>query len=396
MLEIIFIEIVSILSFLYSVFLFVIPFTSSQNMFYLFLWTAFSAIVYASLYKKHKLFNLSILLLILPLIYFTDMKARIFILSTSFIIFLYIRVSLLKGEYFVHKDQIKRSYLLYIPLVYLKTISSNFTMAIGDSIPFIIIYIFSSIIFLRTIRHLDSNMGIKTIRKNNIKNTLIISLIIPFIFSQNLRDLTQLLVGGILNIISYPVVISGRIIGAILEFIFGLNKELPPEEIIEEVLEEGLPMMPLEEMGELVTRESTNLSLIKTIFLVLFFILFIYIVYRIIIKSGSSTLEDIDYVEEREYIKDKKKRKPIFNRDRYPEDPLGRIRFYYRKFLKKIDKEGVEIEKTDSSLEINEKAVPVVEGNISRLRDLYIKSRYSDFQAKEEDVKEMEDLYKKL
>lgn len=396
MIEIILIEIISIVSFLYSIFMLIMPFTSAEKTVVLFIWTSLCAIVYALLYKKHKIFNLSIILLLLPLIYFQEMKATIFILSTSLIIFIYIRNSLLKGSYYVHIDQIKKSYLLYIPLIYIKTIMNNFAMTIGESIPFIVIYIFSSIIFLRTIRHLDSNMGMKTIRKNNAKNILILSLIFPIVFFQNLRDIIKMLFEGVLNILFYPMEILGTIIGSILEYLFGLSKEVPPQQIIEDSLEEELVTSPLEEIGELVTRESRDFTIIKNIILLMLLILIIYIVYRTIKKSGTSTIEDIDYVEEREYIKDKQNKKSIFQRDKYPKDQVGQIRYYYRKFLNKLDKKGIEILKTDSSLEINEKANDLYQEDISRIREIYINSRYSNYQVKEEDVKEMEDLYKKL
>ncbi len=395
MIEIIFIEILSLVSYLYSLFMLVMPFTSIDNMFVIFIWTILSSIIYACLCKKHKLFNLSLLLLFVPLIYFRDTQAVIFIFSTSIILLLYIRNSLLKGNYHVHKDQIKRSYLLYIPLIYFKIVMDNFDMTIGEAIPFIIIYIFSSIISLRTIRHLDSNMGIKTIRRNNIRNILIISFILPVIFFQNLRDIVGKMLDKIVDIIYYPVQMLGQIIGFFVEKFFGLANEGLPQEIVEEEMEEVLTG-PLEEMGDMVSRQAFDYTIIKNIFIIILLILFIYIVYRTIIRSGKSTFEEIDYLEEREYIKDNKKKKKIFKRDKFPEEFSGQIRYYYRKFLKKIEKKGVEIEKTDSSLQINEKAKPVFQVNLSRIRELYINSRYSKSKVDEGDVKEMEELYKNL
>lgn len=213
MIEIIFIEIVSIASFLYALFILMMPSTFTGTIGPLFIWTILSSMIYAYLNKKHKLFNLSILLLLVPLVYFRETKAVIFILSTSLIIFLYIRNSLFKGHYYIHADKIKKSYLLFIPLIYLRFMLDGFIISIGGAIPFIIIYIFSSIIFLRTIRHLDSNMGMKTIRKNNIKNILILSLIFPLIFFQNLRDIIKILGAKALDIIFYPVRILGSILG---------------------------------------------------------------------------------------------------------------------------------------------------------------------------------------
>ena len=173
------------------------------------------------------------------------------------------------------------------------------------------------------------------------------------------------------------------------------NEEAQPQQIPEDSPGE-IVMETLESMGELVRREARDYTILKNMFFILLLILIIYIVYRTLKNSGLSTIEDIDYVEEREYIKDKKNKKSIFKRDPYPKDRLGQIRYYYRKFLSKMDKSGIEILETDTSLQINKKANEVYPEDISRIREIYINSRYSNSQVEEKDVKEMEELYKKL
>lgn len=395
MIEIIFIEIVSIVSFLYATFILVMPSTFIGTIGSLFIWTILSSILYAYLIKKHKLYNLSILLLLAPLIYFRETKAIIFIIATSLIIFFYINNSLFKGNYFIHADKIKKSYLLFVPLIYLRFMLDGFVISIGGAIPFIIIFIFSSIILLRTIRHLDSNMGMKTIRKNNIKNIFILTSIFPIIFFQNLRDIIRVFFDKSLSIISYPLAFIGKIIGNILELILGQNKDIQEEIIIGEGAGE-ISKMPVEEFGETVGNVATDYTILKNIFFILFLILVIYSIYRILRNSGKSTFEDTDYVELREYIKDDKKKRNMFKRDKYPSNPAEQIRYYYRRFLNKIDKSGIQILKTDTSIEINEKANEVYQKDISRIREIYINSRYSNSEAEEKDVKEMEELCRKL
>lgn len=392
--EIILIEVVSIISYLYSLFMLIIPFTTVEKMVVLFLWTTFVAIFYSCLYKKHKLLNLSILLLFVPILYFREMRATIFISSTSLILFLYIRKSLFKGNYYDYIGKIKNSYLLYIPLIFIRSIIFDFTIQIRESMPFIIIYIYSSIILLRTIRHLDTDMGVKIIRINNIKNVLTLSLIFPILFYQNIKDTIRTSIDGALNIIFYPMMLLGTLLGSLYKKVYGLGKQTEPLQIVEDVESQSLP--PLEEIGELFIKESKDYTIIKNISMLLLLILIIYIVYRTLKKVDIYAKDEIDYIEEREYIKVNNKKKRIFKRDRYPTEPLEQIRYYYRKYLNKIIKNGVEIQKTDTSLEINEKANEVFEDNILRIREIYIDGRYSNSKIQEKDVKEMEELLKKL
>lgn len=328
MIEVIFIEIVSIVSFLYSIFMIFSSFAPINEMAILFLWTVTSSMIYALIYRKSKIYEFSILLLLLPLILYHDKQAIYFILATTLLVFLYIRSSLSKGSHYTYVDKIKKSYLLYIPLIYINFISNYFNMSIAHAVPFIIIYILSSVILARTIRHLDTNMGIKNIRKNNIKHLLIMAIVFAIAAFDKLRESVMIFAEDLMTIIYYPIYWLGKIIKIPYEKL-KIEQEVP--ENTEKIVEE-LTIEQLEALEEFAEEKVWDFTILKRILGLMLIVAIIYIIYRLIIKAGNRRYENIEYVEEREYIKVSKEKKKRFKRDKYPKELREQIRYYYRRF----------------------------------------------------------------
>ncbi|SCG82794.1 hypothetical protein DW1_1221 [Proteiniborus sp. DW1] len=393
MIEIIFIEIVSIVSFLYSIFMIFSTFAPINEMAMLFLWTVTGSMVYSLTYRKSKIYEASILLLFLPIILYRETKAIYFIVATAVLVFLYIRSSLFKGNHYTYVDKIKKSYLLLVPLIYINFISNNFKLSIAHAVPFIIIYILSSIILARTIRHLDSNMGLKNIRQNNIKHLLIMAIVFVIATFDKLRESIMIFAEKLITLIYSPLYWIGKIIKMPFEKI-KMEKEIP--EKTERIVEE-FDMEQLEALEKYAEEKIWDFTILKRILGLMLIVVIIYIVYKLIIKAGNRRDEGIEYVEEREYIKRaKEKKKRRFKRDKYPKELKEQIRYYYRRFLNKLKQNDIEILKTDSSLEINEKAEEVFQEGINRIREIYIDSRYGDAEVDKGLVEEIESLYKKL
>ncbi|WP_352418639.1 hypothetical protein [Proteiniborus sp.] len=152
----------------------------------------------------------------------------------------------------------------------------------------------------------------------------------------------------------------------------------------------------IEALEEIVEEQVWDFTILKRILGLIVIIVVIYIVYRLIIKVGNGRYEGIEYVEERENIKGTKDKKKRFKRDKYPKELSEQIRYYYRRFLGKLIKRDIEILKTDSSSEINEKAKEVFDDDIHKIREIYINSRYGNTETDKKLVEEMESLYKKL
>nr|WP_300005431.1 hypothetical protein [Tissierella sp.] len=397
MIEIIFIEIISIVSFLYSIFMMFISFAEPDQMAVLFLWTLSAAFVYALLHTKSKLYEISSLLFLVPLIFYREISAFIFIVATSILIFLYLRNSLYKGAHHVYVDRIKKSYLVYIPLIYARFLLEDFSLYVNGAIPFIIVYFLSSIILARSIRHLDSNMDMGNIRKNNIKYSIIISFVFALTAFEKFRDSFLILVEQAISLVYYPFYLMGQVVG----FIFDrLNMEEgvkeKPGELLETTKAEELAMEEIERFKQLAEKPARDFTILKNIIGLALIMFVIYIIYRMIKKEGDRRQVGSGYVEEREYIHNKKEKKKRFARDKYPTELKEQIRYYYRKFLKKLIKNDAKILKSDSTLEIDKKAKRVLEKKTSRIREIYIRSRYSAAEVDQELLEEIRREYKEL
>ena len=395
MMDIILIEIISIVSFLYSVLTMIFYFPPGNELGIIFIWTIGCSMIYALNYKKSKIYEFSILLLLLPLIRYHGKNEVLFILITTIVIYMYIKTSLHSGTHYGYVNRIKKSYLIYIPLVYLRFLLDDLNLYFPNAISYIIIYFLSSIMLSRTIRHLDSHMDIGNIRKNNVRQLLLISTVFLLATFEKFKDSIFDVGNKVLELIYYPL----YLISSLVAKLFGKTEtdiSKNAEEIIEQIDVEALDVEDIESLGGVVKKQPLDFTVFKIILGVILIIMILYIIYRLIKKEGNRRYESTDYIEEREYIKQPKKKKKRFDREKYPKELKDQIRYYYRKFLNKLSKKDVEILKTDSSLSINKKAERALGKDSNRIREIYIRSRYSDSKVDEDLVEEIRDLYKKL
>lgn len=400
MIDIISIEIISIVSFLYSLLTMFIPFAPINQIFLVYIWTIIVSVVFALNQGKSRVYDLSVLLLLLPLIFYNDIKSIIFILITMIIIFLYIKKSLLKGNYYTYANKLKVTSIVYIVLTYMKIVANGFQLSMGDEISFFIMYLLSSIILIRSVRHLNSNMDIKKIRRNNIMYIVFISISLFIANLDSFRKSLFLTVSNILDtlllIIYYPLYLLWLPIEKIMFFFMDMESK---QEVIQGAIENtGENPGVIEDVGEHIAKHiPKDFTIFKIIAVILLILLSIYIIYKLIIKAGNKQYEGLEYSEEREFIKEEKnKRKGRFTRDKYPKELKEQIRYYYRRYLNKLKKQNIEINNSDTSLEINSKAEMIYEKEIEKIREIYIESRYSDKIVDEYIVQEMEEIYKQL
>ena len=121
-----------------------------------------------------------------------------------------------------------------------------------------------------------------------------------------------------------------------------------------------------------------------------------YILYRLLVKNDGKDYIGTEYTEHREYIKNENKKKRRLFGDRYPRNPRDQIRYYYRKYLEKLEKGDIAILKQDTSYKINQKARDSFGSEVDDIRNLYIESRYGNEDVSRETVETMKGLYKKL
>lgn len=135
MVEIILIELISIVSFLYSLWLMFAFFAPINEVFIVFIWTIGISLICALICDKNKIFNLIILLLFLPIRFYSDKASIFFITISSLFIFLYIKKSLLRGNYYQYAATFKKTYLFYIVVLYFRILLDGFEGSIDHAAP---------------------------------------------------------------------------------------------------------------------------------------------------------------------------------------------------------------------------------------------------------------------
>lgn len=399
MLEIITLELISLVSFIYALILIFVEFSPMSQLAGIFIWTIISAIIIALSLGKSKIHNLTILLLLAPLILYRDFKYMLLILTTTIVISLYIQSSLQRGKYLAYVSMFKKSIVLYLVLLYLKVLATQFGWFLGKEAIYLIIYLLSSIVLIRSIRHLDTNMDSINIKNTNRKYILAIIGVFVVGTFQSVTDALFKLTRKAFEMVEYLLYILLYPLNKFMFWFFGLFEDMesvPQDEIIkgvEEIPEEIIEAEVVEGFTEYVQK---NYLILKIIAGLILFSLVIYILYKLLSKTGEKNYIGAEYTEHREYIKNEKKKKRRFLGERYPKDPKDQIRYYYRKFLSKLNKEEIEISKQDTSLEVNIKAVDLFGSKVDDIRSVYIDSRYGNKDVGKEDVEKMKGLYKNL
>jgi len=398
MIDIIILELLAVISLLYSILLMFITFAPNNQIFIIFAWTLLATTVFALISQRYKILEISILLLLLPLIFYNNTIAVYFFLMTTVLIYLYTKKSLLQGRLADYVINLKRSLFLYFAAAsirYLVFHNIGETVGYASPFPFIIIYFLSTVILIRSIRHLDSGMDIKRIQRTNIIYLIMMTSVLFITTFDAVRTFFISVIVKIPEIIFYPIHLLLTLVEILAELLAKWNNSRETSGLIDQVLTEILPVEIIEEVveGDYI---YIGTSILEKIFMVLLIVAVIFLIYQFIIKVGDRNFAGVDYTEEREYIRDKKVKKKWYSRDPFPSDFRSQIRYYYRKYLNKLGRNNVIINVSDTSLEVNIKAEEVFPAGAERLRAIYIDSRYGNRDVDLRTVQEIAKMYKEL
>lgn len=395
MADLILLELAGVVAFLYSLLSLCISFAPVSEVFLVFIWTVAAAVFSALAARKFRIWELLSLLLLLPLAVYSGRIAVFFILVTAVPVYLYTKTFLLKGSHQSYAGNLKKTALIFLLAAYLRSFPwIPFNGSLSQATPFLMVYFLSSIVLIRSIRHLDSGMDMKRIKKANLRYSAMILFLSALTAFEEFRNFILTVIKSIPYLVIYPVYWLLLLVGMVFDFLskvkgdsnsgweppWGNTPEFP-EGAAEEAAEETF---------------SLDFSIIQTIITILLLVLVIYIFYKILSKAGSRGYHGLEYTEEREYIREQKPKRKRPSRDRFPGSTAEQIRYYYRRFLDKLARNHVEILPGDTSLDINRKAEAVLAGGTERIRQIYIESRYGEKEADRGILTEMEKLYREL
>jgi hypothetical protein len=392
-LTILILELMAALSFVYAFFLLFIAFAPVPQVLLLFLWQLAAGLIFYWLAGKHKIGQLAALLLLLPLFCFSGILAACFILAAAAYCCIYIRTTLLRSNAEQSAKNFKRTLFIFISALVFRY-TWPFMLPSGSLVqaaPFWIIYFLASVFFVRSIRHLESGLEPEKIRRANLRYLAGISVLSVLTALSGVREFINRALHQLLYWLAYGFVYLGQLIlwvyqalprsfTNLLESWDSRNGQASPAP-------EGL-----ESVGQAVEEQMAAWDMAALDLIVPFILaaLVIYILYRIIFTAGNRSFVGRDYVEVREYIKAAKPKKPRRRRERSASRSGQQIRLLYRRFLQKLSRQQVELQGTDTSLDVKLKADSVFSGDTRGIRELYTRSRYGNKPADPKAVAAME------
>jgi len=401
MLSLALLELISVTALLYSLLLVFVQFASLQVMALFFTWTVIVGMLYFYGHSRAKGVRLSALLLLLPLYFYRSATALIFFLITVPLLLMYLERFLLRGSYDNYVDNFRKVAVVYPVAMFLRWMAPEFGAAINHSAPFIFTYFLSAILLIRSVRHVEAGMDLQRLQGTNFHYLLTIAAVFLLATLEQVRQLAKQTVSGLLSLFFLPVVLCLRLLGWVLSLLSDWSmgrrldwlkpRELPGQGNLGEMppsLVEGAPSALWEKIIEG----------LQATFIALLIAGAVYILYRLLLRGGREHYQGVDYVEEREFLirRGPRQQRRIRWWERLPRDPAGQVRFYYRRFLQKLQARQVAIHKADTTLEVQQRAEAVFTHLPQEIRDIYIASRYGEKAVDVETVKEMERLVREL
>lgn len=285
--------------------------------------------------------------------------------------------------------------------------------------PYLVVYLVSSIILLRTLRYIEYSSGEeRDINRVNLAYSLsiialsfLLSLPIVRSFMWRIISLgftyTMTAFVFVLTWIIYTVFfIFDRLI-AFLSRIFPARYRGLPKIEPKELFPETLNMPDMERAKELVESKVGSSSLLDQILIIIFgiavLIVLTYVVYILLFKRYDyrQRPKEEDYIETKEFITmGRDKGSNIIERflaGLRPKSPVDKIRLYYKRYLLSCREKGISLKDSDTTLDIYFKSKDFFNRNIiSKIREIYIRVRYGGLSPDNETVKYFIFLFKNL
>lgn len=396
MLSVIILELLSIISLMYALLLIFLYFAPAQAMAVIFIWTVAVCLFYHVSRKWHSIFRISILLLLVPLLFFNNWIALVFFLITVPSLFVYVDRFLYRGNRSDYVGNLKKAGIVFIIALYLRGILPNLGQAVALAAPYIFVYFLSTILLIRSIRHIEAGMEIRRLQKSNTRYLIFTAGVFLLTAVKDVREFLITVAKKVVDLLFLPIQILLRLIEWLNDIYRGIETKFPSKPWTmpgtPDPLGEAPP--PMEAVEEVVP----TFPVAEKVLIALLVAATIFILYKLVFKAGERSYQGLSYVEEREYIK-KKRKKPkgrFLFRNKPPAEPGELVRYYYRKFLGKLVANNVELSPKNTSQEVQEKAEAVFPLGPAEIRNIYIPSRYGGKKADAATATEMEQLYKDL
>lgn len=252
---------------------------------------------------------------------------------------------------------------------------------------YLLIYLLSGVLLLRSLRYIEHNGDVKQLRKINLRAigiVLILSIALStevfMRFYQQLRSLLWIgynaLVNFVLWVLYWPIYFMGSVLNYIITTFLQNPEGFPQEGGAGDVEGDMQNIHQNFESASLAESPLFRILLGIALLMVLFFIL-----YKIYSRKATTRGVSETYTERKEVILPNRNRnlwQAIKNRLK-PKSKEDKIRMYYQDFLESLKEKGVVLLSSDTTRDFQRKGEPYfVSEELSAFRDIYLQARYGE------------------
>ena len=267
------------------------------------------------------------------------------------------------------------------------------------SAPYLLVFLFSSVLLLRMLRHDEETLRQPRFRLMNGLSMVILCLVSLGVSSPFFRSLVGMLIKGVWKVLSLPIFAVTVILGGGLALLF--DWAIPDNFHFEPLQLEGMVPFPdgeeEQQMQELLAEAEPDpaAAYVFTAIGILIAIVFIVLLFR--------------------WLASKKRARPLSSAGaaRFAatpaipgEKPLNRlsartpamqVRYWYQQLLRRTRQEGGDLSPAMNTRQQQDVSQSVFKDHdaLQRLRQLYLPARYKD-QATEQDAREAKELFHRL
>lgn len=310
--------------------------------------------------------------------------------------------------YYLVIDRFNKGLVMLAAMFLISFFAHNMAVIEAKSAPFMVIFLVTAIMLIRSFRLLQYNEDATQLNRINIRYSIIV-VGLSFCFSINqVRYYIFQAVGRIYDLMMKAVVFifygGFIIVGQGIKYAVAFMRGLLEGKNIKELLEvqgssfDNAEIYSTESLIESINR-SHIFKIIMNVLVTILVLSALYCFIRMLMKNHHIKKEEEEYTETREFIakdRDHKRSWKItlpFMARKYDEY----IRYYYHKFMRLCLAKGIELGEADTTQDISRKSkTNFDEASVDGMREIYIKVRYGEDPGDKEKARRFHSYYKRL
>lgn len=364
------------------------------------------AALFAGEIKKPVIQSITVVFFMMPplLLPFAAVLKILCFLSGMFLILYFMKNAHHAGYYYFYDLYIKAAVALAF-MGAIGLLTGRFVQILSFETPYVILYEMSSIIVLRTLRVLEHDGGNAALARHNLVQAILVLAASMIVSLREIRDIlfhiTAFLYDGVIQIFLFAA--KGVFVVAywVIQYIFGKHH------INQLTQTKNMNMNLKSQKNQLIDPKSLlfdkifDSSVFKLVMAGIAALILFLLINRILRRNQNEISAQEGCQETREFIRGEKDIYQSFGKRvlhlNFLRSNNEIIRNYYLKFMKLCTRHGIEIQTSNTTQEISEKADNYFKAKISwELQKRYINVRYGEHVATDRETAEFKEIYRKI